>query len=125
VKAGERVYNLEVHGEHVYQVTTAGVLVHNTCTSLINSNPGFIQHAEDAGRSVQRSLDKLTAALGKGNMNPGIGSKHLFNGIMEARARDGARVYFRSVGDRVEILAKSSKNNQDQVIDLLRQIYGR
>ena len=25
------VYNLEVHGEHVYRVTVDGVLVHNTC----------------------------------------------------------------------------------------------
>ena len=25
------VYNLEVHGEHVYQVTNSGILVHNTC----------------------------------------------------------------------------------------------
>jgi hypothetical protein len=27
----EAVYNLEVHGEHVYQVTSLGVLVHNRC----------------------------------------------------------------------------------------------
>ena len=27
----EAVYNLEVHGDHVYHVGTAGVLVHNTC----------------------------------------------------------------------------------------------
>jgi hypothetical protein len=31
VSPGERVYNLEVHGGHVYEVTSAGVLVHNTC----------------------------------------------------------------------------------------------
>jgi guanyl-specific ribonuclease Sa len=30
----EFVYNLEVFGEHVYHVTTEGVLVHNTCASL-------------------------------------------------------------------------------------------
>ncbi len=28
---GEMLYNLEVHNEHVYQVTTAGILVHNSC----------------------------------------------------------------------------------------------
>jgi hypothetical protein len=27
----ERVYNLQIHGEHIYEVTDFGVLVHNTC----------------------------------------------------------------------------------------------
>jgi hypothetical protein len=31
-RAGEQaVYNIEVHAEHVYRVTTAGILVHNDC----------------------------------------------------------------------------------------------
>ena len=30
-RAGEMLYNLETHNEHVYQVATAGVLVHNNC----------------------------------------------------------------------------------------------
>jgi hypothetical protein len=30
-KPGEILYNLEVHGENVYHVTSSGVLVHNTC----------------------------------------------------------------------------------------------
>jgi hypothetical protein len=34
VKPGEIVYNLEVHGEHVYHVGYAGVLVHNQCIGL-------------------------------------------------------------------------------------------
>jgi hypothetical protein len=33
----ERVYNLEVHGAHVYQVTAAGVLVHNDCVGRANA----------------------------------------------------------------------------------------
>jgi hypothetical protein len=123
-RAGEMLYNLETHNEHVYQVTSAGVLVHNTCSSLIRNNSGLVRHAEDAGRSVQRSLDNLVGQLQKGNMNPGIGNRHLFNGIMEARARDGARVYLRNVGDQGQILAKSSKHNQNQVIGLLQQLYG-
>ncbi len=35
LRPGEMVYNLEVHGEHVYQVTSAGVLVHNSCPADI------------------------------------------------------------------------------------------
>ncbi|XZE33821.1 hypothetical protein SH501x_004618 [Pirellulaceae bacterium SH501] len=29
--SGESVYNLEIHGHHVYQVAEVGVLVHNIC----------------------------------------------------------------------------------------------
>jgi len=28
---GERVYNLQIHGQHIYQVTAVGVLVHDEC----------------------------------------------------------------------------------------------
>lgn len=57
-------------------------------------------------------------------MNPGVGTKHLFNGIYEARARDGARVYFRYVDDTIEIVGKSDKANQQEVINALRKAYG-
>ncbi len=30
-RSGEMLYNLETHNEHVFQVTLAGILVHNTC----------------------------------------------------------------------------------------------
>ena len=29
--AGELLYNLETHNEHVFQVSSTGILVHNTC----------------------------------------------------------------------------------------------
>lgn len=32
---GEMLHNLEVHNEHVYQVTTAGILVHNACADRL------------------------------------------------------------------------------------------
>ena len=32
------VYNIEVHGEHVYQVGELGVLVHNACSSTSDNN---------------------------------------------------------------------------------------
>lgn len=47
-----------------------------------------------------------------------------FNGIFEARARDGARVYFRNAGNNViEVLAKSTKHTQEQAIKILQQLY--
>lgn len=73
---------------------------------------------------LQVSIDRLTAKLAAGNLNPGIGNRFLFNGIFEARARDGARVYFRTAGNNViEILAKSTEDTQAQVIKALEQLY--
>lgn len=93
--------------------------------SKIDDAPALVRHAENAGKSVQGSLDNLTNQLSKGNMNPGTGTKHLFNGIMEARSKDGARVYFRNATDgTVEILGKSNKANQPQVINILKEKYG-
>ena len=71
------------------------------------------------------AVDNLVKQLSKGNMNPGTGTKHLFNGVMEARAKDGARVYFRNAADgTIEILGKSDKANQPQVIKILQEMYG-
>ncbi len=45
--------------------------------------------------------------------------------IKEARARSGARVYFRKRNGKIEILAKSNKDPKDQkaVIKILRKKY--
>jgi hypothetical protein len=126
----ERVYNLAIRSFHTYFVCDetwpCSVWAHNACkiVSRIREDPRLVREAEDAGKSVQRSLDHLVQELSKGNRNPGIGTKHLFKGILEARARDGARVYFRIKSEEViEILAKSSKANQPRVIEILRQLY--
>jgi len=92
--------------------------------SRIGQNRALTRIASALEGEVQGSIDRLTAQLAKGNLNPGIGTRFLFNGILEARARDGARVYFRNAaGNTIEILAKSTKATQDQVINLLRQLY--
>jgi hypothetical protein len=69
-------------------------------------------------------VDALTEQLAHGNLNPGLGSKHLLSGIHEARAANGGRVYFRNTEAGLEILAKSDKSTQSQVISILRQVYG-
>ncbi|QGJ69331.1 Hypothetical protein PBC10988_10050 [Planctomycetales bacterium 10988] len=46
----DKVYNLEVHGEHVYQVAELGVLVHNTYT------PGIEFPAFHPGDSITKTL---------------------------------------------------------------------
>ncbi|GHT11366.1 hypothetical protein FACS1894170_04850 [Planctomycetales bacterium] len=136
---GITVYNFTVADNHnyfvvgtleAYQNGASVVLVHNagygdtwTVTSSINQSKGLVRAAEEAGTSVQPSVDRLVGQLQQGNLNPGIGTKHLFNGIFEARAKDGARVYVRNIENGVEIVGKSNKANQDMVIGLLRRLY--
>jgi RHS repeat-associated protein len=95
-----------------------------TLVSRIARSKALARIAAQLEGGVQLSIDRLTAKLAQGNLNPGIGSNFLFKGIFEARARDGARVYFRNMGNgTIEILAKSTKHTQDQVIRILRELY--
>jgi len=48
----------------------------------------------------------------------------VFGKVFEARAKDGARVYFRKTPGVVEVVGKSTKANQAQVISILRKLYG-
>jgi len=119
------VYNIEVHGEHVYQVGTLGLLVHNACISRIRESPLLAREAERSGRRVQNSINDLFKKLWDGNLNPGLGTKPIGAGISEARAADGARVYFREIGNGlVEILGKSDKSNQGKVIAEILKVFG-
>ncbi|MCG8462975.1 MAG: hypothetical protein MI919_42365, partial [Holophagales bacterium] len=92
--------------------------------SRIKENPGLVRQAERAGKSAQRELDSLVDQLQRGNLNPGIGNKPIASGILEARARGGARVFFRPNADNIEILGKATKGNQGQVIDLVLDTFG-
>lgn len=127
------VYNLEVEGPHNYYVSDQKVLVHNKpvwaaglkVTSAIGKDTRLTRAAKTAGKSVQGDIDHLVSELARGNMNPGIGSKNLFGNISYARSRKGARVFFRKTGERsIEILGKASKQNEDEVIAVLKRLYG-
>lgn len=91
--------------------------------SRIKESSRLVKEAERAGKSNQKSIDKLTEQLSTGNMNPGIGTKPIGRGFSEARARDGGRVYFRERKNSVEILGKSNKANQQTVIDEILSIF--
>lgn len=72
---------------------------------------------------VQRGLNELEEKLANGNRNPGTGRKHIYKDIVEHRHRSGARLYVRERPGVIEILAKSSKQNQKSVIKKLKEIY--
>jgi len=117
-----RDFEYRVAMDQVPSVPSPGV------RSSISRDRGLSKLAEEAGRNqdVQRSLDNIVDQLGKGNLSPGTGTKPVFGNILEARAASGARVYFRVGRDGVvEILAKSSKGNQTEVIQRLTELYGK
>ena len=120
LKEGISTVGSELTKEGMIAIAGAGIF---RITSKINADSLLIREAERAGASSQTSLDNLVTKLASGNLNPGIGTKNVFGNIFEARAADGARVYFRQSRDGVEILAKSNKANQDKVINRLRQLY--
>jgi hypothetical protein len=58
-RVSQPVYNIEVHGEHVYQVGELGLVVHNTCPvdlSIVNGNHfRLIDDLLKAGSQVDRN----------------------------------------------------------------------
>ncbi|QDS38122.1 hypothetical protein FPS98_13900 [Brevibacillus brevis] len=72
---------------------------------------------------IQKDADALLRRYLEGNNNPGISNNNIFGDIFELRSKNGARVYLRKSGDTVEVLAKSDKNNQKDVINRLRKLY--
>jgi hypothetical protein len=92
--------------------------------SSIKNSTKLVREAKAAGKSSQRSLDHLFHELSKGNLNPGVGTKSIARGVLEARADDGARLYFRIGENSIEILGKSTKANQATVIRAIKEMLG-
>ena len=69
------VYNIEVHGEHVFRVTADGVLVHNACPDLLSLLYAYPKigkpiyygiTSNEARRAAQHALDALkSGGMGK------------------------------------------------------------
>jgi putative component of toxin-antitoxin plasmid stabilization module len=96
-----------------------------TIISRIKESSRLVKEAEVAGKSAQGSMDRMVEQLKSGNMNPGIGTKNIGDGIFETRAADGGRVYFRNTTAGIEILGKSTKANQDAVIKEIKHTFGK
>jgi len=76
--------------------------------------------------SVRREMKHLYEELEKGNFQAGLGHPGHIEGtdIFYLRGRNGARLYYHKIGkDNYQIVGKSSKANQEQVINKLKNFY--
>ena len=91
----------------------------------IKKNPALVREAQRAGRDqdAQRSLNNLVEQPALGNRNPGIGTENVFKDVYELRGKNRARVYYREVDGKIEILGKSVKSNQQKVINIYKKMY--
>lgn len=89
-------------------------------SSNIDADRRLVKLAEKAckNQDIQATLNRMADSLANANLCPGMEGVYLGNNVREYRARNGARLYTREVGDQVVIIAKSSKNrlNQESVI---------
>lgn len=94
--------------------------------SRINESRALIREAERMGKdqAAQKDVNNLIEQLALGNKSPGIGNRRVkgLKNVSEARGRNEGRVYFREKDGNIEILAKSNKDNQDTVIDILQKM---
>lgn len=92
----------------------------------IKENPALIREAERMGKdqAAQKDVNNLIEQLSLGNDNPGIGNRRVkgLKNVSEARGRNEGRVYFREKDRKIEILAKSNKDNQKKVIIILQKM---
>ena len=92
----------------------------------IKENPALVREAQRMGKdqAAQKDVNNLIEQLSLGNENPGIGHKRVkgLKNVSEARGRNEGRVYFREKDGKIEILAKSNKDNQKKVIAILQKM---
>lgn len=92
----------------------------------IKENPALVREAERMGKdqAAQKDVNNLIEQLALGNDNPGIGNRRVkgLKNVLEARGRNEGRVYFREKDGKLEILAKSNKDNQNKVIGILQKM---
>ncbi len=108
--SGESVYNLEIHGNHVYQVTELGVLVHNTggiSNYKINKNSN---NARGTFAIYEIYVDGTLRKVGKAAANAGLLAKNGNPTTLESQLRKLRRIYGKEkvMGTVIQTLKNSS-----------------
>ena len=92
----------------------------------IKENPTLVREAERMGndQAAQKDVNNLIEQLSLGKANSGIGNQRVkgLKNVSEARGRNEGRIYFREKDGKIEILAKSNKDNQKKVIGILQKM---
>jgi hypothetical protein len=92
----------------------------------IKENPALVREAKIMAKdqAAQKDVNNLIEQLALGNDNPGIGNRRVkgLKNVSEARGRNEGHVYFREKDGKLEILAKSNKQNQNKVISILQKM---
>jgi putative component of toxin-antitoxin plasmid stabilization module len=94
--------------------------------SLVKADKQLLKFAKetfDGSKAFSKEATDLVDIYRKGG-NPGKGTKDIGDGIMELRGAN-TRVYFREGKEGMEILGYSTKNNQQKVIDRIKNVYGK
>jgi putative component of toxin-antitoxin plasmid stabilization module len=96
-------------------------------SSKVKEDPTLLRLARETGENqdAAKDINHLIFQLKKGDKSPGLGTKPVFKGVYELRAKNGGRVYYQRVGNKYEILAYSDKDNQPQVINRLVELYDK
>jgi len=109
------VYNIEVHGEHVYQVGELGVVVHNACPTT-----GQIHHAIST---------KIARALGNHPVMAGMFSKRdprfITQAINNAAHRGYQRWHRELDAEVVKWIEGNPTKNADDFLGFLKGLYDR
>ena len=116
------VYNLEVYGEHVYNITSEGVLVHNNCFPRANSrtsplpNHGYV------------IFDRAESDQSLRILKFGVSSSPIGADGLSSRVRNQVRRYNRKGKDSEGIILKRFNNRQEalewenKIVGLFRAI---
>jgi hypothetical protein len=115
------VYNIEVHGEHVYQVGELGLLVHNTYpTDPIRGLTGQIHHP--ISTKVGRAIDNHPILKGVFQKRD---PRFVTQAVNEAAHRGYQRWHRELDNEVVEWIRKNPTKNADDFLAYLRELYKR
>jgi len=104
--------------------------------SLVKEDPILLKIAKsiEGKQDIQKDINHLLRELGKGNEDPGVGTKKLFGDIKYLRGFQGARVFYRPSGeDKYEVLGyavgqgveggKKPYSSEARAVSRLKKLY--
>jgi hypothetical protein len=108
----QQVYNLEINGEHVYQVETTGLLVHNQCHHLVSKYGNLSRPA--AAKAIADSK-KILKDAGKSVEGKGLGNN--IRKIDEHLPKQHSILYHESVRDHLKEVTKGIDPGSQEYVD--------